>query len=45
VTDPTPIPEDEAERTATWMRSWNLLGDVSYQQLCDVERQAVGHQV
>jgi NitT/TauT family transport system substrate-binding protein len=45
VTDPTPIPEDEAERTAAWMRSWNLLGDVSYQQLCDVERQAVGHQV
>ncbi|HEY7060051.1 MAG TPA: ABC transporter substrate-binding protein [Chloroflexota bacterium] len=44
VTDPAPIPEDEAERTAAWMRSWGLLGDVSYQQLCDVERQTVAHQ-
>src|ERR1051325_10363890 len=45
VTDPAPIPEDEAERTAAWMRSWGLLGDISYQELCDVERQAVAHQL
>ena len=29
VTDPMPIPQDEAERTAAWMRSWGLLGDIS----------------
>jgi NitT/TauT family transport system substrate-binding protein len=45
VTDPTPIPEDEARRTADWMRSWNLLGDISYTELCDVERQAIAHQL
>ncbi|HLH22028.1 MAG TPA: ABC transporter substrate-binding protein [Chloroflexota bacterium] len=44
VTDPAPIPEEEARRTAEWMRSWGLLGDISYQELCDVERQAVAHQ-
>ena len=45
VTDPTSIPEDEARRTADWMRSWGLLGDISYEELCDVERQALAHQV
>jgi NitT/TauT family transport system substrate-binding protein len=45
VVDPAPIPENEARRTADWMRSWGLLGDISYQELCDVERQALAHQV
>jgi NitT/TauT family transport system substrate-binding protein len=44
VADPAPIPEEEAERTAAWMRSWGLLGDISYQELCDLERQRVAHQ-
>jgi len=45
VVDPAPIPEDEARRTYEWMRSWGLLGDVSWQELCDIERQSVAHQV
>jgi len=45
VVDPAPIPEEEARRTYEWMKSWNLLGDVSYEQLCDVGRQALAHQV
>ena len=45
VADPAPIPEAEAQRTSAWMRSWGLLGDISYEQLCDVERQRVAHQV
>jgi NitT/TauT family transport system substrate-binding protein len=43
VTDPAPIPEDEARRSYEWMQSWGLLGDMSYEQLCDLERQAVAH--
>ncbi|HZS01510.1 MAG TPA: ABC transporter substrate-binding protein [Chloroflexota bacterium] len=45
VMDPAPIPEDEARRTYEWMRSWGLLGDISWQELCDVERQAAAHGV
>jgi NitT/TauT family transport system substrate-binding protein len=45
VADPTPIPEAEARRTSAWMRSWGLLGDISYEELCDVERQRVAHEV
>jgi len=43
VTDPAPISEDEARRSYEWMQSWGLLGDMSYEQLCDLERQAVAH--
>ncbi|HLH25710.1 MAG TPA: ABC transporter substrate-binding protein [Chloroflexota bacterium] len=43
VVDPAPIPEEEARRTYEWMRSWGLLGDVSWQDLCDVERQMAAH--
>lgn len=45
VAEPTPIPEDEARRTSAWMQSWGLLGEIEYEQLCDLERQAVGHQL
>ena len=45
VTDPAPIPEDEARRTYEWMRSWNLVGDVDLQELFDAERQSLAHQV
>jgi NitT/TauT family transport system substrate-binding protein len=44
VVDPAPIPEDEARRTYEWMRSWGLLGEISWQELCDLERQAVAHE-
>ncbi|MDQ3930518.1 MAG: ABC transporter substrate-binding protein [Chloroflexota bacterium] len=44
VVDPAPIPEEEARRTYEWMRSWGLLGDISWQELCDVERQSLAHQ-
>jgi NitT/TauT family transport system substrate-binding protein len=43
--DPAPIPDDEARRTYEWMRGWGLLGEVSWQELCDIDRQAVAHQV
>jgi NitT/TauT family transport system substrate-binding protein len=43
VAPPAPIPEDEARRTAEWMQSWGLLGDLSYHDLVDVERQALAH--
>ena len=45
VVDPAPIPEDEARRTYEWMRSWGLVGDVDWQELIDVERQSLAHQV
>ena len=45
VADPAPIPEEESQRTAAWMRSWGLLGDISYEQLCDLERQTAAHPV
>ena len=45
VADPAPIPEDEARRTAEWMRSWRLLGDVGFEELVDVERQRLAHEV
>src|SRR3954451_23349051 len=45
VVDPSPIPEDEARRTYEWMRSWGLLGDISWQELVDLERQGVAHEV
>jgi len=44
VVDPSPIPEDEARRTYEWMRSWDLLGDISFQELVDLERQGVAHE-
>ena len=45
VAEPGPIPEDEAERTAEWMRSWGLLGNISYGEFCDVDRQRAAHRV
>ncbi len=45
VVEPAPIPEHEAQRTAAWMRSWGLLGEIGYEELCDVERQRVAHEV
>jgi NitT/TauT family transport system substrate-binding protein len=45
VADPAPIPEDEARRSYEWMRSWGLLGDISYEELCDLERQTAAHSV
>jgi NitT/TauT family transport system substrate-binding protein len=45
VVDPAPIPDDEAQRTYEWMRSWGLLGNTEWGALCDLERQAVGHQM
>jgi hypothetical protein len=44
VAEPAPIPEAEARRTAAWMQSWGLLGDVDFEELVDVERQRVAHQ-
>jgi NitT/TauT family transport system substrate-binding protein len=44
VVDPSPIPEDEARRSYEWMRSWGLLGDISWQELVDLDRQSLAHQ-
>lgn len=43
VVDPAPIPEDELRRTYEWMRSWNLLGELDWQELVDAQRQGVAH--
>jgi NitT/TauT family transport system substrate-binding protein len=43
VVDPAPIPEDELRRTYEWMRSWNLLTHVDWQELVDAQRQAIAH--
>jgi NitT/TauT family transport system substrate-binding protein len=45
VVDPAPIPADELRRTYEWMRSWNLLPDVLWQELVDPERQSIAHPV
>jgi NitT/TauT family transport system substrate-binding protein len=45
VVDPAPIPEDELRRTHEWMRSWDLLTDVNWHELVDVERQSIAHPV
>jgi len=43
VVDPAPIPEDELRRTYDWMRSWNLLTQIDWQELVDAQRQAIAH--
>jgi NitT/TauT family transport system substrate-binding protein len=43
VMDPAPIPEDESHRTYEWMKGWGLLGDISWQDLVDAERQSTAH--
>jgi NitT/TauT family transport system substrate-binding protein len=44
VTDPSPIPPAELERTYTWMKSWGLLEEeVSASELIDAEIQRLAH--
>ena len=44
VADPSPIPEDELERTRQWMVSWNLLEEGSDAvRLVDARRQTEAH--
>jgi hypothetical protein len=45
VVDPAPIPEDELRRTYEWMRSWNLLTTLEWNELVDAQRQAIAHPV
>ncbi|MEC7488532.1 MAG: ABC transporter substrate-binding protein [Pseudomonadota bacterium] len=43
--DPAPIPEEELQRTYEWMRSWNMIDELSPDVLVDVHRQQVAHEV
>ena len=43
VANPSPIPEDELRRTYEWMKSWNMLRDVTLEELVDVEAQQLAH--
>ncbi|MCH8916623.1 MAG: ABC transporter substrate-binding protein [Proteobacteria bacterium] len=44
IIDPAPIPEDEMERTAAWVKSWGMLGDTERAaDLVDLEIQQAGH--
>jgi NitT/TauT family transport system substrate-binding protein len=43
--DPAPIPEDELQRTYEWMRSWDMIGELSPDVLVDVHRQQSAHEV
>lgn len=43
VANPSPIPEDELRRTYEWMKSWNMLQDVTLEELVDVEAQRLAH--
>ncbi len=43
VVEPEPIPADELRRTYEWMRSWDLIGDMDWRELVDVQRQSVAH--
>lgn len=43
--DPAPIPEDELQRTYDWMRSWDMIGELSPDALVDVHRQQAAHGV
>jgi len=41
--DPAPIPEEELRRTYEWMRSWNMIGELSPDVLVDIHRQQAAH--
>ena len=41
--DPAPIPEDELQRTYDWMRSWDMIDELSPDVLVDVHRQQAAH--
>lgn len=43
--DPAPIPEEELERTYEWMRSWNMIDELSPDVLVDIHRQQAAHGV
>ena len=43
VANPSPIPEDELRRTYEWMKSWDMLQDVTLEELVDVEAQRLAH--
>ncbi len=44
IIDPAPIPEDEMERTAAWVKSWGMLGDTELPvDLVNMEVQQAGH--
>lgn len=44
IIDPAPIPEDELERTAAWVKSWGMLGDTEVAaDLVDLGIQKAGH--
>jgi len=42
--DPAPIPEEELKRTYEWMRSWNMIDELSPDVLVDVHRQQSAHE-
>jgi NitT/TauT family transport system substrate-binding protein len=43
VADPAPIPEDELRRSYEWLRSWDLVGEMDWRELVDVQRQGAAH--
>ncbi|MDX1483747.1 MAG: ABC transporter substrate-binding protein [Alphaproteobacteria bacterium] len=44
IVDPAPIPDDELERTAAWVKSWGMLADTeAAADLVDLEVQKAGH--
>ncbi len=44
IIDPAPIPEDEMERTAAWVKSWGMLEDTeAATDLVNLEVQEAGH--
>ena len=44
VVEPSPIPQDELQRTYEWMRSWDMLdGSAEAQDLVDDQRQEAAH--
>ena len=46
VVEPSPIPEDELQRTYQWMLGWNMLDEGSgAESLVDSQRQSLAHQL
>jgi hypothetical protein len=44
IIDPAPIPADELERTAAWVKGWGMLEDTELPaDLVDLQIQAAGH--
>ncbi len=44
IIDPAPIPEEELERTAAWVKSWGMLEDTELAaDLVNLEVQEAGH--